>query len=114
METLPITWALALRVWWSFTWRGLLLGILAGAGVGAFAGIILGAMGMVGQIAVFAQYLGMIVGIIAGVWVVKMVLSKPFKGYRIALIPSDDTYIIHSSPFKGTNDSVERQISRLH
>ena len=82
-----VTWARAIKVWWSLMWRGLLFGALAGGVVGAILGAILTISGVdLRTIRMIGQIAGMILGIPVGVAVTKFVLTKRFSDFTIALI----------------------------
>ena len=79
-----------MKVWWSLAWRGILFGLVAGAITGFIVGFILGIAGKPELGGLYGQIAGMVVGIPIGIWVVKSVLTKEFRHYRIVLIPSDE------------------------
>ena len=93
MEELEVTWNRAIRIWWSLAWRGLLFGVIAGAIVGFIVGVAMGALGRPEEGGIYGQVAGMIAGIPVGMWVVKVVLSKEFRHYRIALVPSNEALL---------------------
>lgn len=82
-----VTWRRATEVWWSLIWRAVLFGGLAGAVVGGVMGGILGAFGAPQQtIGTVGNWLGILVGIPVGIWVVRSVLRKSWSDFRIVLM----------------------------
>ncbi|HWM41694.1 MAG TPA: hypothetical protein VNP36_04575 [Burkholderiales bacterium] len=82
------TWGRATKVWWSLIWRAVLFGGLAGMLAGGVIGAILGAAGVPQQtIATVGGWLGILVSIPVGIWVVRSVLRKSWSDFRIVLIP---------------------------
>ena len=82
-----LTWGIAIRVWWSFMWRALLFGFLLGAVAGFIVGFAGGFLGLSKeQVILYSQILGAIMGCIAGVMVMKHVLNKRFKKFRVAIL----------------------------
>lgn len=88
MEELEVTWSRAAIIWWSIVWRMMLYSMLAGGLAGFLLGITLVALGMPDIVEQVGQLAGMIVGIPIGIWVIKTVLTKEYRQYRIALVPS--------------------------
>ena len=92
MTELEITWARTTRIWWSLVWRGLLFGFLSGFVAGFIVGFLGGMLRLDPQIARALGILAaLIVGIPVGLWIVKNVLGKKFKGFRIALVVIPET-----------------------
>jgi hypothetical protein len=68
-------------------WRGAIGGLVIGAVVGFVIGFVMGATGFAKeQIAVVTSSAGLIVGLVWTVVVVKMMLQKQYRDFRIALI----------------------------
>jgi hypothetical protein len=93
MEEIEVTWNHAALIWWSLFWRVTLFGMLAGFVVGLFAGMIAGALGQPDSAEPWARIGGLIVSIPVGISVVKLVLTKQFRDYRIALVPSTEVLL---------------------
>ncbi len=96
---LEVTWGRALRVWWAITWRSLLLALCVGAGLGCCAGGFIGALGaFVGAsqariqevVQLVTLPLGVLMGLLAGMWATRAVLRKKFRHFRIALVERSD------------------------
>ncbi|MBM3116800.1 hypothetical protein [Jeongeupia naejangsanensis] len=88
---LEMTWRRAMRVWWAYTWRVFVLGLLAAMVFGISAGVIaaymLGKTGSPGEVPRLA--IGAI-GSVLGAWLsivsMKCVLGCNFGEFRVALI----------------------------
>jgi len=81
------TWGRMTRIWWSLAWRGLLFGCVAGLVAGFIVGFLGHMFGLDDEIGrLLAGCVAGIVSIPVGVWVVKVVLGKKFKDFRIALV----------------------------
>lgn len=93
MEEIDVTWSRATRVWWSIVWRSFLFSVLAGAAGGLVLGIVLGVAGQAEGIQKYGQLVGILLGIPVGIWVVKTVLTKQFRRFRIVLVPSDEVML---------------------
>jgi hypothetical protein len=90
-DELEVNWSRAARVWWAFVWRMVVFGTIAGAVVGFPVGAILGATGFSEeQIRAYGQLVGYLVAIPVGIWVVRSVLSREFREFRIVLVPSHE------------------------
>ncbi len=90
MEELEVGWERAAIVWWSIAWRTALLGFLAALALGFLIGFLGSALHLNTR---FTYRLSLLTGIAAGaavgILVVKQVLAKRFKDFRIALLPLD-------------------------
>jgi len=93
---LDVTWGHALRVWWAFAWRFISLTIITGFVCGCAIGFVVGfIMGMLRlpriQIQLLVQLVafpvGVLLSVLAGIWVMRMVLRKQFSDFRIVLRP---------------------------
>ena len=94
MEELQVTWIHAIKIWWSLTWRVLLVGGLAGLALGLLFGVLGAATGAADDVVKsWGQVGGMLVSIPIGIWVVKSILNKDFRKYRIILVPSLESRI---------------------
>jgi len=96
IKFLKPTWAITLKVWWSLVWRSCLYGGLAGGIFGGLFGGIAG--GMLAPVLgldvrksaeIFGQIFGGLAGLLIGIWVIKIVLSKEYKDFKIALIAKE-------------------------
>lgn len=87
MEFAQVTWMRAAKVWWSLLWRGLLFGILSGAGVGFVLRCIMGlAKAEPGTIKAVCTLAGYIVFVPVGITVTKIILKKRYSDFKIALV----------------------------
>lgn len=93
MQELEVTWTRATKIWWSLAWRGVLFGMIAAALAGFLVGLVLGSAGNPELVEPTARITGMAVGIPIGIWVVRTVLSKEYRHYRIALVPSHEAVL---------------------
>lgn len=87
MKELNVTWGLALKIWWSWTWRAVLIVLPASFLVGFLAGIFLAFAGLdIAEYQVRLQLFGALVGVAGGVFAMKLVLQKQFRNYRLAVV----------------------------
>ncbi|MDA0782512.1 MAG: hypothetical protein O2970_10345 [Proteobacteria bacterium] len=87
MEKVEVTWPLAIKIWWSYTWRVFLLSFIAGF----VAAIPIGFIGALVNIPqektqVISGVIGLIIGLFAQAYVMKKLLNKKYKKFSIALI----------------------------
>lgn len=84
---MDVTYRHAISVWWAIFWRGLLFCFMAGF----VAGFIIGFVGAIVGFGHLTQPLSMAAGFIVAlpvsIWVVRSVLRKRFKTFRIVLVP---------------------------
>ena len=87
MNEVTVTWGRALKIWWSFLWRGVLYSFFAGIVMGIIMGIAGRVIGLQ-PTALLTLHLvsGLLVGIPIGIWIVKIVVQKKFSDFRIALL----------------------------
>ncbi len=90
MQILQITWLRALKIWWSLAWRSVVFGSIAAFLAGLIVGSLSSVLGNNHLTNIYVQSAGLLVGIPVGILVVKIVLSKEFKDYRIVLLPSTE------------------------
>ncbi|GHD66022.1 hypothetical protein [Jeongeupia chitinilytica] len=88
---LEMTWRRAIRVWWAYAWRVLVLTLLAGAVFGITAGVIVailagnaGASADIPRLALAA--FGTLLGAVLSLVSMKCVLGCNFGEFRVALI----------------------------
>jgi hypothetical protein len=87
-EGLEVSWARALRVWWSITWRTVVFGMLIGFVVGVIAGIGGAAAGIpANQVQGISSLFGVIIGVFISMWAVRKALTRSFSEFRIVLLP---------------------------
>ena len=81
MTEIKLTWMKAIKIWWSFFWRGVFVAILCGfiVNFGSIAGYDI-------KITVLLTF---IVSILLQIHIVKYVLGKKFTGFRIALLSAE-------------------------
>lgn len=84
-----ITWSRVMSVWWLCYWRASLGGTVAGVLAGGITGFIHGILGIPMEGPVLPAIAGGIAGVAWSVVVVRMALKKKYRGFRIALLPSD-------------------------
>ncbi len=88
---MDVTYRQAVAVWWALIWRGLLFSFVAGF----VAGFIIGFVGAIVGFGHLTQPLSMAAGFLValpvGIWVVRNVLRKKFKTFRIALVPIEQS-----------------------
>jgi len=87
---LEVTWGRAIRVWWAYLWRSLLVGILgmiAGGIVGGIVGLILGVIGVpINVIKIVCGTVGVLIGLPISIIPMKMVLGKDFGEFKLVLL----------------------------
>lgn len=87
MNELEVTWARTIQVWWAFFWRGIVYVMVPAFVLGAGIGIALA----VNKIplephAWKIKSAGGAFGLFVGIWLTKLILSKTYSGFRIALV----------------------------
>ena len=91
MEKLEVTWLLATKVWWSFIWRASLFSIVTGLLLAVVLGVITVSLGYTADdVRLYNTLIGGLLGIGISIWVMKMILSKKFKGYSLAILKEPD------------------------
>ncbi|MFZ0928425.1 MAG: hypothetical protein WAN11_07480 [Syntrophobacteraceae bacterium] len=90
MGDLEVSWERAVTVWWSIAWRSAVLGFLTALAIGFVIGFLGRALHLdprfMHRLSLLA---GIATGVTVGIWVVKQVLAKRFKDFRIVLLPLD-------------------------
>lgn len=87
MNEIQPTFAIAVQIWWAWTWRAVLVVL----GVSILAGFVIGFIGAIigapkDGITAFSGLLGGVIGLYFSIKILKKILNKKFKTYRIALI----------------------------
>jgi hypothetical protein len=87
---LEVTWGHAVRVWWAYLWRNLLMIVamlVLGAALGFVIGFVMGALGISSKtiVAVTAVF-GAILGLALSVVPIKLILGKDFGSFRLVLV----------------------------
>ena len=90
MQELEITGRRVLSIWWLLTWRGT-AGILL---IAAIAGVVIvvvgGTLGLREYATVAAHSVGALAGLVWGICVLHMALTKRYFDFRIAFLPVED------------------------
>lgn len=87
MERLEPTRALALKVWWAFIWRAVLLTMAGGFLLGVVFGLLGALLGLgVDALSGLAGFLGLVLGAVVSVEVMFRILKKKFAGFELALL----------------------------
>ena len=90
MEEIQATWEHAAKIWWSWVWRAVLWAIPASAAFGFVAGFIMALTGIpIEPNKVYIQIIGGLIGVYFAIFAMKIILTKQFKGYRLALVKTD-------------------------
>jgi|SRR5882762_2504747 len=87
LATIEPTWSHALRVWWSWQWRTIVFGLILSVitmPIGMVVGIVFGVSG-VGHL--IAQLMGFLTFAFVGIFVMKDILDKEYKTFRVAILP---------------------------
>jgi uncharacterized membrane protein AbrB (regulator of aidB expression) len=87
---LEVTWNRALRVWWSWFWRSIVMTIAA-MFCGFIAGAVLGVIGAILKLPIQAiqvggGILGGAIGLVFTLFPIKMILGKDFGEFRLVLL----------------------------
>jgi hypothetical protein len=95
MQEIEISIGGLLRIYWLLFWRGLVGGLVFGFVQGFIIGFVMGAAGFPrAQITPVTASVGIVVGIIWSVVVLKMAIRKRYKDFRIALIAQDEPLLL--------------------
>lgn len=87
MQELEITFSHVLQIWWAYTWRVVLYGVLFGAEIGLLVGCTGFAFGYDNDdLMLLCQIFGSLISIPISIWVISKILNKKFSSFRIALI----------------------------
>lgn len=98
MNEIPVTWKIALKVWWSLLWRGFLYSafiawpvIFVVVHVFAYSWCHLGGSSeaLMQALTPLTYIVGTIIGVPVGIWVMKLTLNYPFSGFRIVIVKDD-------------------------
>lgn len=73
----------ALRIWWAWYWRATLWAFGASFLVGF-------AQGLLGIRGPYAEFIGAVVGLVASVYILKIILRKTFEGFRVEVVSNDN------------------------
>ncbi len=82
---IEITWSYVFRIYWAWMWRSLLLFLVFGTLFGIGVGFIASILNLIDIQPLFAAY-GLVVGLIVSFLVLRTILRKRFRTFRIALI----------------------------
>ena len=100
-----VTWAIALKIWWSFSWRSVLWGIPPGlcvailvALIGKIFGLNPGVVGLITWV---------IVWMLVGILVFKRILINNYRTFQILLIADDEN--IPWGREKDTEEETEKE-----
>lgn len=90
-DELELTWKHALAVWWLIVWRSIVGAICLGFAAGFVLGFVMAIMGVAQEsITLVGGTAGAGIGLLWGIFVVKMALKKRYSGFRLMLVPTDD------------------------
>lgn len=88
MNEIRITWLMATKIWWSYTWRVLLIVLPLAFAFGFVAGIALAlAKQDVQEYMLALNIAGGVIGIAGAIFTFKLIFQKRFSGYRLAILP---------------------------
>ena len=87
MHELEVTWACSLKVWWAFVQRASVFGFI----IAFIPGFILGFVGVFcgwaeEAIMQITQIIGFIIGLVTSFFVMRFVIKKRFRDFRIVLL----------------------------
>jgi hypothetical protein len=88
MQEMEITLGRLLRIYWLFLWRATFGAVVIGGVAGFIIGLVMG-LARIGhdQIHLAGTIVGMVVGAVWSVIVLRMMLEKQYRDFRIVLIP---------------------------
>lgn len=87
MEEIEVRWMHAVRLWWAWLWRTMLMALPVSMAAGFVIGFMLSVSGKnVVDYEVFFQLLGMAIWTYFSITVMKKILTMSFGDFRIALI----------------------------
>jgi len=86
MQELALTWSHARAVWWLVVWRGVAGSVVIGGAIGLVWGAGAALLGFGDLVAMTSGPLGVVVGLLWSLLVVRMALRKRYSGFRLALI----------------------------
>lgn len=87
MEELDTTWDRLLKVWWLFTWRGVVMAAVAGFLAGVVAGVIVGLIGHPEWGKIAGGIAGLCIWFPVAVVAMRMAFRKQYSDFRIAMLP---------------------------
>ncbi len=94
---LEVTWSRTILVWWSLTWRNIIVALFAmilGFIFGFMVGFILGAMGVpIEIIKLIVTPIGFIIGLALSIFPIKMVLNKNYGEFRLVLLQNETSKV---------------------
>ncbi|PJB23140.1 MAG: hypothetical protein CO113_18860 [Elusimicrobia bacterium CG_4_9_14_3_um_filter_62_55] len=91
MERLEPTRQLALKIWWAFIWRAVIIAVLGGFAVGVVFGALSVAIRVDPQaLNGVSGLLGLGIGAVVSIEVMFRILKKKFNGFEIALLTTDE------------------------
>ncbi|BDX04711.1 hypothetical protein [Planctobacterium marinum] len=94
MEEIQVTWKWTVKVWWSWFWRAMLWTFPTAFAVGFVIGMASAIMGLnTSEIGTYSQLLGGLIGLFFGIYALKVVLTKKFNGYRLALVKTESSEV---------------------
>lgn len=107
MRELEVTWGRAVQVWWAYLWRSFLYAILPCVVVGGVIGAVMALNKVpVEQHLWELRLVGFLIATPMAIWVTKVLLSKTFSGFRIALIEVNSVNAQQSAQADRTSPSV--------
>ncbi len=84
-DEIEVTWSYVLRIYWAWMWRCFLLFLVFGTLFGFGVGFIASMLNLINIQPLFAAY-GLVVSLIISFVVLRTILKKRFRTFRIALI----------------------------
>lgn len=90
MKEIDLSFNIALRVWWSYTWRSVVIIFPTLFVIGAIAGMIIGGTGgVVEDYAILIQVVATILGSILSFVIFRDVLNKRYKTFRLVIVENE-------------------------
>jgi hypothetical protein len=85
---MKVGWKQTMLVWWSFFWRALLYGMLAGAALGFFAGLFAAISGVPDRATLYGAIAGYLGALPASMLALKQALGKNWAVLSTAAAPN--------------------------
>ncbi|MGB1539470.1 MAG: hypothetical protein ACPG80_00775 [Rickettsiales bacterium] len=83
---IAVTWWGAVQVWWAMTWRVLLVMVV----IGGLVGLLSHSLALPSMMREELEQLASMMIIPVGIWAMRTVLNKNYRGFRLALMPKEE------------------------
>lgn len=98
MKEIDLTWKIALRIWWSYTWRCIAIILPCTFVIGGIAGFAIGTSGgNVEDYGVWLQLTGGLIGCLLSFIILRDTLAKRYKRFRLVVVENEPEEIVIDS-----------------